>query len=70
MRKQMTAQMAGALRDGADKWNSIDWKKTRREVRRLQERIDANHYLPEYSGYYWRRRNVEGSKLLPAIVAA
>jgi RNA-directed DNA polymerase len=39
MRKQMTAQKAGALRDDADKWNCIDWKKTRRIVRRLQVRI-------------------------------
>ncbi|MCP4666941.1 MAG: group II intron reverse transcriptase/maturase [Deltaproteobacteria bacterium] len=39
MRKQMTAQKAGALRDHADKWSSIDWNKTRREVRRLQVRI-------------------------------
>ena len=35
----MTAQKAGALRDDADKWHSIDWKKARREVRRLQMRI-------------------------------
>jgi RNA-directed DNA polymerase len=39
MRKQMTADKAGALKDDADKWNSIDWKKARREVRRLQVRI-------------------------------
>ena len=38
-RKQMTAQKAGALGDEAGKWNSIDWKKTRRKVRRLQVRI-------------------------------
>jgi len=38
-RKQMTAQEAGALRDDAAKWNSIDWKETRRQVRRLQMRI-------------------------------
>ena len=35
----MTAQKAGALRDGADKWSSIDWKKAQRQVRRLQVRI-------------------------------
>lgn len=35
----MTAQKAGALQDDADKWNSIDWNKARREVRRLQVRI-------------------------------
>ena len=39
MRKQMTAGKAGALRDDADEWNSIDWKKAQREVRRLQVRI-------------------------------
>jgi RNA-directed DNA polymerase len=39
MRKQMTAQKAGALRDDADKWSSIDWKEARRQVRRLQVRI-------------------------------
>jgi RNA-directed DNA polymerase len=35
----MTAQKAGALGDDAGKWNSINWKKTRRQVRRLQVRI-------------------------------
>ena len=35
----MTAHKAGALRDDANKWHSIDWKKARREVRRLQMRI-------------------------------
>jgi RNA-directed DNA polymerase len=39
MRKQMTAQWAGALKDDAAKWNSIDWKEARRQVRRLQVRI-------------------------------
>jgi RNA-directed DNA polymerase len=38
-RKQMTAQKAGALGDRAEWWNFIDWKKTQREVRRLQVRI-------------------------------
>jgi len=38
MRKQMTAK-AGALRDDADRWSSIDWKEARRQVRRLQMRI-------------------------------
>ena len=38
-RKQMTAQKAGALGDSAGWWNSIDWKKAQREVRRLQVRI-------------------------------
>lgn len=35
----MTAQKAGALRDDANKWQSIDWKHAQREVRRLQVRI-------------------------------
>jgi RNA-directed DNA polymerase len=35
----MTAQKAGALRDDAKKWNSINWKEARRQVRRLQMRI-------------------------------
>jgi len=38
-RKQRTAQKAGALGDDAGKWKSINWKKTRRKVRRLQVRI-------------------------------
>ncbi len=33
------AEKAGALKDDADKWHSIDWKQTRRKVRRLQMRI-------------------------------
>ncbi len=39
MRKQMTADKAGALIDDADKWNSIDWREAQRQVRRLQVRI-------------------------------
>ncbi|MEW5766613.1 MAG: reverse transcriptase N-terminal domain-containing protein [bacterium] len=35
----MTAQKAGALIDGSEKWNSIKWKEAQREVRRLQMRI-------------------------------
>jgi len=35
----MTAQKAGALRDDAMKWNSMDWKEAHRHVRRLQMRI-------------------------------
>jgi RNA-directed DNA polymerase len=35
----MIAQKAGALRDDAAKWSSIDWKEARRKVRRLQMRI-------------------------------
>jgi RNA-directed DNA polymerase len=39
MRKQKTANRAGALIDDAKKWKSIDWKHARRQVRRLQVRI-------------------------------
>jgi hypothetical protein len=39
MREQMTAEKAGALRDDAGKWSSIDWKEAQREIRRLQVRI-------------------------------
>ena len=35
----MMADKAGALKDDATKWNSIDWKEAEREVRRLQVRI-------------------------------
>jgi RNA-directed DNA polymerase len=35
----MTADKAGALKDDADKWSSIDWKEAERQVRRLQVRI-------------------------------
>ena len=35
----MIAGKAGALKDDAAKWNSIDWKEAEREVRRLQVRI-------------------------------
>ena len=34
----MTAEKAGALKDDAKKWNSIDWKEAQREIRRLQVR--------------------------------
>ncbi|MEW5768590.1 MAG: reverse transcriptase N-terminal domain-containing protein [bacterium] len=33
------AEIAGALKDEAERWNSIVWKKAQREVRRLQVRI-------------------------------
>lgn len=33
------AQKAGALKDDADRWSSIDWKKAQRQVKRLQVRI-------------------------------
>src|SRR5208337_5301566 len=39
MRKQMTAEKAGALKDDTVNWNSIDWKEGERQVRRLQVRI-------------------------------
>jgi RNA-directed DNA polymerase len=39
MGKQKIAVGAGALIDDAKKWKSIDWKYTRRQVRRLQVRI-------------------------------
>jgi hypothetical protein len=39
MRKQMSAQKAGALIDDADRWNSIDWKEAWRQAKRLQVRI-------------------------------
>ena len=35
----MTAQKAGALQDGPGNWQSIDWKRAQRHVRRLQMRI-------------------------------
>jgi RNA-directed DNA polymerase len=35
----MTAHKAGALKDDAVKWNSIDWKEAERQVGRLQVRI-------------------------------
>lgn len=35
----MTAHKAGALRDDAAKWSSINWKEAQRHVRRLQMRI-------------------------------
>ena len=39
MGKQKTAEKAGASIDNAKKWNSIDWKEARKQVRRLQMRI-------------------------------
>ncbi len=35
----MTVNKTGALKDDADKWNSIIWKEAQRQVRRLQVRI-------------------------------
>jgi RNA-directed DNA polymerase len=39
MRKQKTADSAGALINDAKKWKAIDWQHVRRQVRRLQVRI-------------------------------
>lgn len=39
MRKQKMAKQAGALIAPTTKWESIDWKRARRKVRRLQMRI-------------------------------
>jgi len=32
--------------------------------RHLRIRVNANPYMPEYSYYFWRRRNIKGSKLM------
>ena len=37
--------------------------------RYVKIKADANPYLPEYAGYFWRRRNKKDSKLLPAMSA-
>ena len=37
--------------------------------RHIKIKADANPYLPEYAGYFWRRRNRKASKLLPALSA-
>jgi RNA-directed DNA polymerase len=40
------------------------------KIRRyVKIKADANPYLPEYAGYFWRRRNKKDSKLLPALSA-
>jgi RNA-directed DNA polymerase len=39
MRKQMMAIQAGALKDDAVKWNSINWTEAQQQVRRLHVRI-------------------------------
>ena len=44
----MTAEKAGALRDDAKKWSSIDWKEVQREIRRLQVRIAKAVKQPGY----------------------
>jgi RNA-directed DNA polymerase len=35
--------------------------------RYIKIKADANPYLPEYAGYYWRRRHDKESKLLRAM---
>ena len=37
--------------------------------RYVKIKADANPYLPEYAGYFWRRRNKKESKILPAMSA-
>jgi len=38
--------------------------------RYIKIKAEANPYLPEYSEYFWCRRNKEGNKLLAAMKAA
>ena len=35
--------------------------------RHIKIKAEANLYLPEYSNYYWRRRNVKEARLLGAL---
>ena len=37
--------------------------------RYIKIKADANPYLPEYAGYFWRRRHDKESRLLPAMSA-
>ena len=37
--------------------------------RYVKIKADANPYMPEYAGYYWRRRHKKESKLLSAMSA-
>ena len=37
--------------------------------RYVKIKADANPYLPEYAGYFWRRRHDKPSRLLPAMSA-
>lgn len=37
--------------------------------RYVKIKADANPYLPEYAGYFWRRRHDKNSRLLPAMSA-
>ncbi|MBW1697056.1 MAG: hypothetical protein JRK26_09690 [Deltaproteobacteria bacterium] len=37
--------------------------------RYIKIKADANPYLQEYAGYFWRKRNNKGSKLMTAMSA-
>ena len=37
--------------------------------RHIKVKADANPYLPEYGGYFWRRRKDRDSRLFPALSA-
>ena len=37
--------------------------------RYVKIKADANPYLPEHAGYFWRRRHKKDCKLLPAMSA-
>jgi hypothetical protein len=37
--------------------------------RHIKVKADANPYLQEYAGYFWRRRHDKESRLLPAMSA-
>ena len=37
--------------------------------RHIKVKADANPYMPEYGGYFWRRRRDRESRLLPALSA-
>ncbi len=37
--------------------------------RHIKIKADANPYMPEYAGYFWRRRNKRESRLLGALTS-
>ena len=37
--------------------------------RHIKVKAEANPYMPEYGGYFWRRRNDRDSRLFPALSA-
>jgi len=37
--------------------------------RHIKIKAEANPYLPEFAKYFWRRRHVKESKLLPGLSA-